>query len=126
MKIFLPLALILLLAGCAQSQSPSPSGAAGPSAPEPLPTLTQPTAPPSDPTDRIKKTDVVVGTVTRGGTGPCYGLTTDDGRQYALYEAAGRELVKGTRMTVTTTPSRLRINCGEGTLVEITAIAPLR
>ena len=85
-----------------------------------------PTAPPSDPTDRIKNSDVVVGTVTRGGTGPCYGLVTDDGVQYALYESKDRDLTIGTRIEVQTRPTRLRIDCGPGQLVEVTALQLLR
>ena len=110
-------ALLAALTGCAGT----PAGA-----PDALPTLTQPTAPPSGPTDLIKNTNVVVGTVTRGGTGPCYGLVTDDGVPYALYEAKERDLTIGTRIEVHTTPSRLRIDCGPGQLVEVTALQPLR
>ena len=87
---------------------------------------TDPVAPPSDPTDDIKATDIVVGTVNRGGTGPCYGLITDDGVQYALYEAKGRALPTGIRIEVATAPSRLRINCGSGQLVEVKALAPVK
>ncbi|GAA3937138.1 hypothetical protein Aau02nite_79130 [Amorphoplanes auranticolor] len=90
-----------------------------------LPTLTPPTGPPSEPTDDFKPTEIVVGTVNRGGDGPCYGLVTDDGVQYALYEAKGRTLTRGIRIEVDATPSRLRIDCGTGTLVEVKALTPV-
>jgi hypothetical protein len=87
-----------------------------------IPTLTRPTGPPREPTDQLKKTDIVVGTVTRGGSGPCYGLQTDDGVDYALYSAGGQQLTRGTRVKVQTRPTRLRIDCGAGRFVEIAAI----
>ena len=90
------------------------------------PTLDAPSTPPSEPTDNTKASTVVVGTVNRAGSGPCYGLVTDDGVQYALYEAKGRTLRKGIRITVDAVPSRLRIDCGTGTLVEVKALTPLR
>ena len=104
--------------------APAPSPSA--QVPDALPTLARPTAPPRGPTDSIKKTNLVVGTVTRGGSGPCYGLTTDDGTAYALHADGGRQLVKGTRVRVQTKPSKLRIDCGPGKLVEIVTAEPLR
>ena len=89
-----------------------------------LPPGTAPTGPPRGPSDQIKKTNLVVGTVTRGGSGPCYGLQTDDGTQYALYSAAGPTLTRGERVKVRTRPSRLRIDCGPGRFAEIAAIEP--
>ena len=118
-------ATLTMISGCAATDSEP--GAAPPAGMETaLPTLSQPAAPPSDPTDDIKPTEIVVGTVNRGGKGPCYGLVTDDGVQYALYEAKGRALTAGTRVTVDASPSRLRIDCGAGTLVEVKTLTPLR
>jgi hypothetical protein len=112
------------------SQSPTdpvpPPDGPSPTNPAALPTLTRATAPPDGPTDAIKKTDIVVGTVTRGGSGPCYGVQTDDGVQYALYSAKGESLVRGTRVKVRTKPTRLRIDCGAGTFVEMTALELMR
>ncbi|MEU7904196.1 hypothetical protein [Actinoplanes sp. NPDC049118] len=102
-----------LLGGCSQ-----PGGTGQ----EPLPTQPRPTAPPSEPTDAFQQNDLIVGTVNRGGSGPCYGLVTDDGKQFALYENRGRELVKGTRIQVRAEPSLLRIDCGTGELFEVTAL----
>ena len=42
----------------------------------------------SQPTDYIAG-DRIGGRVTKGGSGPCYGLVTDDGKQYALHSTAG-------------------------------------
>jgi hypothetical protein len=108
--------------------SPTQESATSPSAKTPaaLPTLARPTAPPRGPTDQIKKTNLVVGTVTRGGSGPCYGLATDDGTAYALHATTAHQLVKGTRVRVQTKPSLLRIDCGTGKLVEIVTVEPLR
>jgi hypothetical protein len=120
-------AALTLLSGCAAAGSdPTAAPPVGretasvPPAPAPAST------PPSDPTDEIKPTEVVVGTVNRGGTGPCYGLVTDDGVQYALYEDKGRALTTGLRIEAATAPTKLRIDCGAGTLVEVKALKPLR
>jgi hypothetical protein len=114
--------VLFLLSACASGGEPSPAG----QPPSALPTLSAPAAPPSEPTDDTKATTIIVGTVNRGGSGPCYGLVTDDGVQYALYEAKGRALTTGTRISVDAVPSRLRIDCGPGTLVEVMALKPLR
>lgn len=109
MRTFLALLLVATLAGCAQ-----PSAAPAPS------------RPPKTPSDQIKSPGYVVGTVTAGGSGPCYELSTDDGTRYALHASDGTTLVKGTRMKVTIKPAVARIWCGPGKLVEMTAAEPLR
>jgi hypothetical protein len=145
------LALLLLvttgLAGCAQGTSPSTRPATVPislpaSATVPPSTLppsavpprdippssrpaalpTRPTGPPKGPSDQIKQTDIVVGMVTKGGSGPCYGIATDDGTQYALHSTAGHQLPKGKYVRVRTAPSVLRIYCGPGRLLELIAV----
>jgi hypothetical protein len=124
---FLALAATLtVLTGCAAAgEQPAAAPPRGEESASALPTLTAPSAPPSEPTDDTKATTVIVGTVERGGSGPCYGLVTDDGVQYALYEAKGRALTKGIRITVDASPSRLRIDCGAGTLVEVKTVTTL-
>jgi hypothetical protein len=109
MRTFLALFLVAALAGCAQ-----PAAAPAPS------------EPPKTPSDQIKPPGYVVGTVTAGGSGPCYELSTDDGTRYALHAADGTTLVKGARMRVTIKPALARIWCGPGKLVEMTAAEPLR
>jgi hypothetical protein len=94
--------------------------------PPPSPIDRRPSGPPNGPTDNLKKTSWVVGTITNGGTGPCYGLETDEGTQYALYSTAGTKLTKGTRMRINTKTAKVKIYCGPGKLVEMTAAEPLR
>jgi len=113
MRKFLVAALPLLLAGCA-----APAAA-------PAPTPVRSIAPPEMPTDRLKPPSYVVGTVTAGGSGPCYQLSTDDGTRYALHSADGTTLVKGARMRVTIKPAVAKIWCGPGKLVEMTSAKPL-
>jgi hypothetical protein len=100
------------------ADSPAPTNAAA------LPTVTRETAPPKSPTDALKKTDLVVGVVTLGGTGPCYGLQTDDGTQYALYSRTALKLTHGTYVKVHTKPATVRIFCGPGRFLEITKLEP--
>jgi predicted small lipoprotein YifL len=111
--------LLAGLAGCARKGTSPPADA-------PLPTISRPTGPPENPTDQIKPPSWVVGTVTAGGSGPCYGLSTDDGTAYALHAADGTVLVKGARMRIAIKPAVARIGCGPGKLVEMTAAEPLR
>jgi len=125
-RLVLVAATLTVLTGCAAGGDPV---AAPPGDEEPVSvaaTPVRPTAPPSEPTDDTKATTSIVGTVNRGGAGPCYGLVTDDGVQYALYEAKGRALRTGVRITVDAIPSRLRIDCGAGIPVEVKALTPLR
>ncbi|AGZ38650.1 hypothetical protein [Actinoplanes friuliensis] len=110
-KILLALLAAILLAGCS----------------EPVQKVQQPVStPPSTPTDQFQYDDLIVGTVNRGGSGPCYGLVTDDGRQFALYENQGRELIKGVRVQVRAEPSTLRIDCGPGELLQVNALDEMR
>lgn len=114
------IAVLTVLTGCAgpDSVATTPPGPASASPPgsasaSPAPSGDSPPA------------ETIVGTVNRGGSGPCYGLITEEGVQYALYEGKGRALATGVRVTVEAVPSRLRIDCGEGTLVEVKALTPL-
>jgi hypothetical protein len=110
----------------AASPSPGASSRHVPATPS-VPLIDRrPSGPPRGPTDTIKKTSWVVGTVTVGGDGPCYRLVTDDGVKYALHATTGTTLTKGTRVEVNTAPSRLKIYCGPGKLVEMLAVKPLR
>jgi hypothetical protein len=102
------------------SERPSPP------ARSPLPTLTRNSSPPDNPTDQIKKTTLVVGLVTHGGTGPCFGVQTDDGTEYALYSALELTLKRGQHVQLWTRPSSLRIDCGSGQFREITGVKATR
>jgi len=143
--------LVGVLAGCAGP--PASPAAANASATQPIPTLSRPTGPtsqptgstsqpigppaqptgpssrptgpPDNPTDQLKPIGWVVGTVTSGGSGPCYGLTADGGTRYALHSTAGITLVKGARVQVLVKPALVRIYCGPGKLVELAAARPL-
>ena len=119
--------LIFLAGGCA---SPAPISAgpvsAGPVSAGPVSAGPAASHPPRGFTDNDKSTGWIVGTVTAGGTGPCYGLITDDGIQYALHSIAGARLDKGARVRIQGTPAKIRINCGPGQLLEMTAAEPLR
>jgi hypothetical protein len=101
---------VLVLAGCAGSQAGDGGGI---SASDP-PTLSPPAAPPTSPSDPRPPKDVLVGRIVRGGSGPCYGLETDEGKQYALYSDAGMSLDVGTTVRVQTAPLQLKIDCGPG------------
>lgn len=131
----------VLLAGCAglpegtaapgepssgsadQSQSPAtPSGRA--TTPPVLSTVPPSQQPPSRPPKT--PTDVppgwIVGIVTKGGTGPCYGMETDQGKLYALYGSDGVALERGSRVRVRVEPLKLKIYCGPGQQVNILEI----
>jgi hypothetical protein len=114
------------------SAAPSVSPATSPSAgvpssagPTGLPTITKPGKPPKKPTDDLPETGWVAGMVTRGGSGPCYGLTADDGTEYALYSGDGIKLVTGDRAKVKLEPTLLKIYCGPGKLMAMTAAEPI-
>ncbi len=59
----------------------------------------------------------VVGTVTRGGSGPCYGLKGEDGEDYAVYSAKSHKLTKGQRIRTKLTPGPTPKSCGSGKAV---------
>ncbi|GLH94732.1 hypothetical protein [Phytohabitans aurantiacus] len=95
-----------------------------PSTTPPPPTSSAPSKPPATPSDQRPK-DIVVGRVTRGGEGPCYGMVTDDGREYALYSTAGTKLAEGNTVKIRFEPLRLKIYCGPGehiSALEITVV----
>lgn len=114
-------AAVLLAAGCAQEE---PGGQRGPtfSSTSPgrprVPTVAPESAPPKTPTDTLP-TDVLVGTVTAGGDGPCYGMETNDGVRYALYGDDGTALKRGDTIRVTVEPLNIKIYCGPGQHVAI-------
>lgn len=68
---------------------------------------------------------MVAGRIVRGGSGPCYGLETDDGTQHALYSADGLTLEEGAVVRVRIEPLLIRIYCGPGHHVKIVKVAPV-
>ena len=117
-------ALMACLSACAAPDTPSAAPPAAP--PSSAAPAADPARPPQGANDKPADPAWVVGTVTTGGTGPCYSLTTDDGKQYALHSTRGTSLVQGSRMRIRTERARVRISCGPGTLVEMTAAEPAR
>lgn len=132
--------LALLMSGCATTE-PADDAAAQPSSPtattgavtapatsNPTPTVRSsgaPAIPPKKPTDE-QATDRIAGRVTRGGSGPCYGVVTDDGKEYALYGSDTGTLQVDSFVRVTIAPLLLRINCGPGThasIVELSVVS---
>ncbi len=109
------------------SGAPSPSGspsAGTPGGESPSPDVTgpppkrppgQPPAnrPPQKPTDTVVP-GWVVGTVTGASSGPCYGMVTDDGTEYALYSTKGYAARRGERIRVQVDELKLKIYCGPG------------
>jgi hypothetical protein len=75
--------------------------------------MKQPAKPPKTPTDLVP-TDIVAGRVTRGGSGPCYGLITDDDIEYAVYSTAGLSLSEGTYVRIKFESLKPKIDCGPG------------
>ncbi|MFC3503849.1 hypothetical protein ACFOOK_23160 [Micromonospora krabiensis] len=107
-----------LSSGGADPTGPS-AGGGGPSsgrpAPPPpgLPTLRPPTGPPDKPSD-LRRSDLLAGRISRGGSGPCYGLTTDDGTEYALYGENLGTWPTGSWVRVTVGPASGTAECGPG------------
>ncbi|HEY7273004.1 MAG TPA: hypothetical protein VH502_09745 [Actinoplanes sp.] len=77
-----------------------------------LPTM-KPAKPPKTPTDLVP-TDVVLGVVTRGGTGPCYGIVDQDGTAYAVHSSAGLSLREGMTVRVKYQQPTRTFDCGAG------------
>ena len=66
-----------------------------------------------------------MGTVTRGGSGPCFGLVTDDGTEYALYHPDGITLAQGARVRVRLGPASQGTDCGPGRPMQLRSAEPL-
>ncbi|MEU8081150.1 hypothetical protein AB0B31_37575 [Catellatospora citrea] len=81
-------------------------------------------APPKSPTDP-QPADWVVGRITRGGTGPCYGLVTDDEQRFALHSTAGTVLREGDLVRVQFARITPKIDCGPGFNVGIVKVQPV-
>ncbi|ASW53239.1 hypothetical protein CIK06_02165 [Plantactinospora sp. KBS50] len=80
--------------------------------------------PPKDPTDRIPA-DTIGGWITRGGSGPCYGLVDDDGVEYALHGTGAGTLAVGTRVVATIGPAPADVDCGPGRPVQLRSVRRL-
>jgi hypothetical protein len=69
---------------------------------------------------------VVVGTVTLGGSGPCYRIVTDDGQPWSLYGNDGMAVSAGAVVLVKIKPLTLKINCGPGQRAHIVKMEIVR
>lgn len=83
-----------------------------------------PARPPRAPTDS-RPTDRIAGRVTRGGPGPCYTVTTDDGRAYALYGPTVGTLRTGGYVRVRIAPPTPGIDRGPGTPADVVTVEPV-
>ncbi|MBQ1072610.1 hypothetical protein KBX06_05425 [Micromonospora sp. C31] len=100
---------------------PTGTPSASPVAPADRPTRPSGTAlptlrPPKEPTD-TRPTGVITARVTRGGDGPCYGMVTLDGIEYAVYGPGLGVLTEGQLLTLRVTAHTVRMDCGPGTPV---------
>ena len=105
--------------------SVAPSGRQGNPVDPGIPTLRPPNPKQSMPSDYLAG-DMINGRVTKGGSGPCYGLETDDGVQYALHSTTGMTLEEGTYVRVKVAPLRLKIYCGPGAHLALLEAIPIR
>jgi len=115
-------------AGCGDTVQPEGGSVSTPSTPSdrpmssnPPPTLKPPSGPPKSPTD-ARPRHLVVGRVVSGGSGPCYGVETDDGKLYAVHSTTAGVLTVGTTVRVTTGPPPTDVDCGDGQPVSGTRI----
>ncbi len=111
----------LMVSGCAAGSSEPAASPDGGLSSTPPPTIEPPSAPPKQPTDVVGAI-WETGIVTVGGTGPCYGMTTDGGAELALYSEAGATLVEGDTVRVQVSPASFSADCGPGVLMRLLSI----
>ncbi|MFJ8686337.1 hypothetical protein [Micromonospora wenchangensis] len=102
-----------------------PAGRPAPLSVAPPPAPRRPAVPPRHPTDR-RRPDRIAGRITRGGDGPCYGLVTDDGHEYALHGPGLGTVATGSTVLVTVDPAATPAACGPGTPVGVVRISVVR
>ncbi|MEV2236605.1 DUF5818 domain-containing protein [Micromonospora sp. NPDC049891] len=110
-------------AGDATGQPPS-GRTGGTLSPTEPPLIGTPTAPPSHPTE-LRKSNVLAGRLSQGGSGPCYTLVTDDGREYALHGTDKGTFATGTWVRVTTAAATAEMDCGPGIQLSILKMSPV-
>ncbi|WP_208761174.1 hypothetical protein, partial [Micromonospora orduensis] len=93
--------------------------------PPPLSRTVPPTMPavpkppkPTDPTDK-RAPDLVSGHITRGGSGPCYGLVSEDGIEYAVHGTGVGTLTEGSFVTLRLISRSFEVDCGPGVRASI-------
>ncbi|WP_216592728.1 hypothetical protein [Verrucosispora sioxanthis] len=72
-----------------------------------------------------RKANVLAGRLSRGGSGPCYTLVTDDGREYAMHGTDKGTFATGAWVRVTTAPAADGVDCGPGIPVSILKMSPV-
>ncbi|SIN30323.1 hypothetical protein SAMN04489832_5105 [Micromonospora cremea] len=84
------------------------------------PTLGTPPKPPrpTEPTDK-RATGLIAGHITRGGSGPCYGLVSEDGVEYALHGPGAGDLTEGSFVTLRISARPSGVDCGPGVRASI-------
>ncbi|MBQ0902643.1 hypothetical protein KBX63_11600 [Micromonospora sp. U21] len=114
------------LGGPTPAAPASPAPPSGRTATPPMsrtvpPTLGAPPKPPkpTEPTDR-RSTDLIAGHVTRGGSGPCYGLVSEEGVEYAVHGTGAGNLTEGSFVTLRISARSSEVDCGPGIRVRIT------
>ncbi|MEV7329590.1 hypothetical protein [Micromonospora sp. NPDC093244] len=97
----------------------------GRTAPPPLSRTVRPSLPaapkppkPTGPTDK-RASDLVSGHITRGGSGPCYGLVSEDGIEYAVHGTGFGKLTEGSFVTLRVISRSSEVDCGPGVRVSI-------
>jgi hypothetical protein len=110
-------------AGTPGGESPSPDVTGAP--PPRMPGTPPASRPPQKPTDTVVP-GWVVGTITAASSGPCYGMMTDDGAEYALYGNQGFAVHRGQRIRVKVDTLRLKIYCGPGRHAAVKEYEPIR
>jgi hypothetical protein len=115
------LVLLMGVAGCSNPGTPRESSevktsatalaSASPNLPVDPTTGSDPsTSPPSD----LITGFWLLGSITRGGPGPCYGFRTDGGREYALSGATIGPLAIGDRIRARIKTTEQPVDCGPG------------
>jgi len=97
---------------------PATPGAVQPTAPVNQP-AGDPTVAPSRPAglpsfSTTIRSNWVIATVTKGGAGPCFTLTSSDGVAFAAYSTVGVRLDTGAQVRARLIPGKTPVSCGSG------------
>lgn len=103
--------------------APQPPGAVGDNpvpAGQPADSEASPLPPPSRPAG-VAAPDLsslrvgsITATVTKGGSGPCYGLLSEDGVAWSVYSKKPVPITKGDHVQARITPGKTPVDCGSG------------
>ncbi|GAB2613511.1 hypothetical protein Aab01nite_69740 [Paractinoplanes abujensis] len=93
--------------------NPTPAGQPADSEASPLPPPSRP-AGVAAPDLSALRVGSITATVTKGGSGPCYGLTSEDGVAWSVYSKKPVPIAKGDRVQARITPGKTPVDCGSG------------